>query len=454
MRRLRGERRVRRGVLDLVGRQVPAAPGQFHRERAALAEPALHLHRAAMQVGQLRDQRQADAGAFDAAAVRALDAVEALEHVRQRLLRDAHAAVGHLQPDAARRGPQPHHHPAGQRVLDRVRHQVEDDLLPQAAVDVHGLRQRLAHDLHRQPGAGGGRLEEGGQPGGVGGQVERAEAGPHAPAFEARELQQRVHHPLQAMAVALGQPQRVARRPAHARALQQVAQRPEHQRQRRAQLVAHVGEEQHLGAVQLGQRAGALALDLEAARVGDGAGDPLRRQSEVVEVVAVQRPARIQPGDHEAARGARRRRPSAAARSRPAPAPARGRRAPRRARPRRSPPSARAARPLPQTARGLPWPACRSPAAPAAGRRCRRARPAGPCRRPAGTAARRAGRAHCRPVPRPRSRRPRAGCASPAPLRPAPPGSSGGARPARARSRRCRRRRRRRPRPSSSKQGL
>ena len=39
-----------------------------------------------------------------------------------------------------------------------------------------------------------------------------------------------------------------------------VLERPEHQRQRRAELVADVREERGLGAVELGQRLGAAAL--------------------------------------------------------------------------------------------------------------------------------------------------------------------------------------------------
>ena len=54
---------------------------------------------------------------------------------------------------------------------------------------------------------------------------------------------------------------------------QRVFQRPQHQRERRAELVAHVGEEGGLGAIDLGERLGALALFLVGARVGDRSGE-------------------------------------------------------------------------------------------------------------------------------------------------------------------------------------
>ena len=52
-----------------------------------------------------------------------------------------------------------------------------------------------------------------------------------------------------------------------------VLERAEHERQRRAELVAHVGEERGLGAVELGEGLGAAALVLVGARVGEAVAD-------------------------------------------------------------------------------------------------------------------------------------------------------------------------------------
>ena len=67
---------------------------------------------------------------------------------------------------------------------------------------------------------------------------------------------------------------RAAARAAPARRFaEHVLERPQHQRQRRAELVADVGEERGLGAVDLGQRLGAPALLLVGLGVGDRRGD-------------------------------------------------------------------------------------------------------------------------------------------------------------------------------------
>ena len=60
---------------------------------------------AAVQPHQLLHQREADAAALEAAALRALDAVEALEQARQLLLRNADAGVAHARPRRAASSP-------------------------------------------------------------------------------------------------------------------------------------------------------------------------------------------------------------------------------------------------------------------------------------------------------------------------------------------------------------
>ena len=136
---------------DALGRQVRRARGMRDGERAALARALSTADRAAVQLDQLLHQRQADAGALVGAAARALDAVEALEDVRQLLGGNAGAGVAHRQLDA--------HCPvlphgdgdlALERELERVREQVEDDLLPHVAVDVDRLGERRAVDDQRR----------------------------------------------------------------------------------------------------------------------------------------------------------------------------------------------------------------------------------------------------------------------------------------------------------------
>ena len=100
---------------------------------------------AAVQPHQLVHQRQADARALVGARARALDAVEALEQARQLVLRDADAGVRDRQLDAvAARRAASRAIAAVERELERVRQQVEDDLLPHVAVDEDRLAQRRA----------------------------------------------------------------------------------------------------------------------------------------------------------------------------------------------------------------------------------------------------------------------------------------------------------------------
>ena len=83
---------------------------------------------------------------------------------------------------------------------------------------------------------------------------------------------------------------------------QHVLERTEHQGQRRAELVADVGEERGLGAIDFGQRFGATALLLVGLRVGDAGGDLAGDESEEAAVALVVQPVRIQPGDEDAGR--------------------------------------------------------------------------------------------------------------------------------------------------------
>ena len=87
-----------------------------------------------------------------------------------------------------------------------------------------------------------------------------------------------------------------------ARTGEQVGRRPEHERERRAELVAHVGEELRLGAIQLGERFGAAAFLLIRLRVAERDGD-LRGEERVEgSVPFIERAARAHTGDDRAER--------------------------------------------------------------------------------------------------------------------------------------------------------
>ena len=117
------------------GRQVRRPERQRDREGGARAHAGCSTPIvAAVQRDQLLHQRQPDAGAFVGARPRALDAVEALEQARQlgspgcrRRCRAPSAATRAVAARAARTRDL-----ALERELERVRQQVEDDLLPHA----------------------------------------------------------------------------------------------------------------------------------------------------------------------------------------------------------------------------------------------------------------------------------------------------------------------------------
>ncbi len=104
----------------------------------------------AVQANQLVDQRQADAGSLERAAALRLDAMEPLEQSRHLLRRDADAGVAHGQRSGVAVGAKPHFDRTLECELQRVRKQIENDLLPHRAIDVDGFEQRRAIDDEAQ----------------------------------------------------------------------------------------------------------------------------------------------------------------------------------------------------------------------------------------------------------------------------------------------------------------
>src|SRR6185437_8047406 len=113
---------------------------------AALTRAALHLDSRAMRRANRLHDRKSETGTalglVTGARACHVHAEEALEQVRQRLGRDADAAITHLEQPAARLrlAPEDHAAPAW-RELDGIVEQVDDHLLETAAIAAH--RQRL-----------------------------------------------------------------------------------------------------------------------------------------------------------------------------------------------------------------------------------------------------------------------------------------------------------------------
>ena len=171
---------------------------------------------------------------------------------------------------------------AVERELEGVREKIQHDLLPHVAVDVDRLGERLAIDDELETGALDGRAEHARELRGHGGEIGRLVARLDAPGLDAREVEQRVDELEQAQAVAVGERQRptTVGRQRPIGVCEQVLERAEHQRERRAELVADVREERRLGAVDLGERGRASALCLERLRVGKPGRDLRRDEAE------------------------------------------------------------------------------------------------------------------------------------------------------------------------------
>ena len=203
----------------------------------------------------------------------------------------------------------PHHSSADadaafERELERIREQVEDDLLPHVAVHVDRLRQRIALDHERQPGFLDRRSEDAGELGGERREIRGFVAGVDASGLDAREIQQRVDQLQQPLPVPMGDVhvgRGVGRQRLAGRA-QDVLQRTDHQRQRRPELVRDVREERRLGAIELGQRFRPAPLFLERLRVGQRRRDLGCDQPEERSIVLVERAHRAHRGNEDRAR--------------------------------------------------------------------------------------------------------------------------------------------------------
>ena len=422
-----GERLGRRLVGEgqeghLLAVEMAAAERDGDAKRAAASRDARRRGAPAEPRGQLRDEGEADAGALVGPGARLAHPVEALEQVGLVARVDADPGVGdrelHRWSPALVGTAEPHRDPAGEGELQRVGDEVGDDLGPHLPVDEDGLADGRAVEHEAEPGTRRRLVEHAGQLDGGGGEVDRLEAGGDAAGLEAREVEQGVHELQQPLGVAVDEldtrplvgPERLVV------VDEGVLRRPEQQRERRAELVAHVGEERGLGPIELGERLGAPPLGLVGAGVGDARRQLARDERDEALVARAERPVGVEAGHHEAVGaavdGRRQRRHERCRRA----GPPRRRRARRRSargsrrrrRTCRSPPQLRASTPRRRPRRSTPAPPDRPRRHPSHTRAGR-----WPRRRRRGTRARRAGRTGRRRDDAPRSRRRRARCATP-----------------------------------------
>ena len=138
---------------DAVGGKVRRALRDVKREGGAPAERRRDGDGPLVQLHQLLHEGEPDAGTFDGPRAPALDAEEAIVKVRDVLGGDSDAGVLDAHDDGAVGGVQRHGDRPLEGELDRVRDQVEDDLLPHAAIDEDRLAERRTVDQEGEPGA-------------------------------------------------------------------------------------------------------------------------------------------------------------------------------------------------------------------------------------------------------------------------------------------------------------
>ena len=184
-------------------REVSRAERDAHADRRAHAELALDGDRPAVQLDQLVDQRQSDPGALVRAPLDAAHSMEPVEQPGQLVLGDADAGVRDGQLGRRVDASQRHGDLAVEGELDRVREQVQDDLLPRVPIDVHRVVECRAVDAQAKPRALHDRSEHARDVAGltreVGWRVGRFDTA----GVDLREVDQRVDQP--------GEPPRVAR---------------------------------------------------------------------------------------------------------------------------------------------------------------------------------------------------------------------------------------------------
>ncbi len=283
--------------------EMRAAERQGDGEGRSPLEGAFGRDIAAVQLDEIVHQGQADAAALEAAALRAFNTMEALEQPRDLLAGDADACVGDADHGgvAVGRGTHRHRDQAFEGELEGVGDQVQDHLLPHLPVQIGGLGQGRAVQLQPEAGALDRRSEAGGDLGGEPGDIRRLERRLHPPRFDPREVEQAVDQPQQPPAIAQGEGGLRLHLFGRRSARGHVLQRAEHQGERGAELVADVGEECGLGAIELRQGLGPAAFLLVGVRIGDRRSDLAGRQLKETAIGVVEQAIGVQPDDQDAA---------------------------------------------------------------------------------------------------------------------------------------------------------
>src|SRR5687767_10547588 len=265
-------------------------------ERRAAINLAVDAHGAGMQLHKFLHERQADAAPFVGPTVRPLYAMKSLEQVWHFFRRNTNTRIPNVKHRQVTVPPDGDRDLALEREFEGVRQQIENDLFPHVAVNVDRLVERWTLDDELEPGALDGGAKCAREIYGNRREIDRRVYGLQAPRFNPREIEEDVHEAHQSHCVAVNHLKVLTPRSGQGLSgiCQLIFKRTEKKRQRSTKLVAHVAEERGFGAIELGQRLGALALRLIRSGVDD-------RRSDVAGDEIEKRPIcriRYAPGAH------------------------------------------------------------------------------------------------------------------------------------------------------------
>src|SRR5271165_535720 len=175
----------------------------------------------------------------------AWDTVEAFEDPGQLFGGDACAAVANDQLEVRADVPQFNFDRALERELEGVRDEIETDFFPHLPIDIGWLRHWRTIDVEAQSSLLDSRAKDTRKLSREGREVHRFICCPDTPGFDARKIEQRINKPQQPQTVALDKIDLLIGPPClqvcrAAELVLQFLQRPEHQRERRTELVADV----------------------------------------------------------------------------------------------------------------------------------------------------------------------------------------------------------------------
>ena len=280
--RLLDEDRRDRGDVDrsrVRARVVSGGGHQWnpHDERRPLSFPGGHRDRAAVKLDQRFDESEADPAAFDRSASRAFDAIEPVEKMRKLVLRHTHAGVGDGELRLASQAvfSQADLDRPVEGELERVREQIEDDLLPHRRVHGRQAPQRTAVDDELDARRIKGAPEHARRRDRVLGEIDAPGRSGHVSSLDPGKVEQPVDEPQQTLGVPLCDRQQgpVGRIQVVAESLLQVSQRAKQQCQRRPELMADVAEERRLCPVEFSESFEPAVLFFVRAGHRDGGGD-------------------------------------------------------------------------------------------------------------------------------------------------------------------------------------